>query len=223
MALCKTCGERETESGPYCPNCLAAKLDVPIGQPRSDLAKTAVNPDSPYRCAICGDEPVALAHAVCATCKAKVATISAGGARPASVRAATIIPSGNASHGNQKQSALWLAIALSLAANVVLGFVVADLRNDLDDSGARLAAEVSSATAEINNSVDSALSQLDEVDEVQDDVDDLETALFGFGGPPFGESDVVGELRSGVTEAKDCVNNLVRDLVFDSFFLSRCY
>lgn len=111
-------------------------------------------------------------------------------------------------------------IVLSLAANAGLGYVVWVLRQDLDNSKARLDTEVSAAETRLTAITQEAMSQVPDVDAVRRDVEsvvsdvqDLEDTLFGPSGPGY-QSNALGSLQGDVrglkgdmSSLKFCVNN----------------
>jgi hypothetical protein len=124
-----------------------------------------------------------------------------------------------------------ILVVLSLAVNAGLGYMVWVLRQDLDNSNARLNEEVSAAKARLDADVSAAetrladitqeaMTQVPDVDALRRDVqsveanvDDLEATLFGPAGAGL-QSDAVGSLqrdirghKSDTESLKFCVNN----------------
>jgi hypothetical protein len=113
-----------------------------------------------------------------------------------------------------------ILVVLSLAVNAGLGYMVWVLRQDLDNSNARLNAEVSAAKTRLADITREAMAQVPDVDAVRRDVqsveanvDDLEVAFFGPAGTGL-QSDAVGSLqrdirglKSDTESLKFCVNN----------------
>jgi hypothetical protein len=115
---------------------------------------------------------------------------------------------------------LGVLVVLSLAANVGLGYFTWVLRDDLDNSRARLGAEVSAAETRLTAITQEVMAEVPDVDDVrrdveslQADVDDLENTLFGPTGAGF-ETDALGSLQDDVRSLKGdvaalkfCVNS----------------
>lgn len=122
-------------------------------------------------------------------------------------------------------------VIFSLAVNAGLGYMVWVLRQDLDNSNARLDAEVSAAETRLNTEVSAAETRLAEITQeamaqvpdvdavrrdlrsVETDVEDLEATLFGPAGAGF-QLDAMGSVQRDVRAVKGdvdalkfCVNN----------------
>jgi hypothetical protein len=110
--------------------------------------------------------------------------------------------------GSSSGRASWavrLFLALSVLANVALGFGYVELRQDLDGADERIDETAADAEESIELATASALAEIPDTDQLDTDVAmlqremrDLEKALFGVGGTPIAQSDMVGKLRQDI-------------------------
>ena len=107
--------------------------------------------------------------------------------------------------GSSSSKASWtvrLFLTLSVLANAALAFGYVELRQDLDGAGDRIDESAADAEESIELATATALAAIPDTDQLDRDVGtlqremrELERALFGFGGTPVAQSDMIGKLR----------------------------
>lgn len=98
-----------------------------------------------------------------------------------------------------------LLIAVSILANAALAYGYVELRNDLDGADDRIDESAADAKESIELATASALAEIPDTDRLDSDVDALERdlgalekVLFGFGGAPAFQNNVIGKLRQDI-------------------------
>ena len=126
-----------------------------------------------------------------------------------------------------------MLLAISLMANIALGYVVAELRSDFDNASAVLDDKLVEAEDRLDARIASAEQRIPDVDDIQNDLTDLERATFGPLGPRF-QTNAIGTLEDEIDSLKSCFNrnlftafNNFERYVFNdyafTYYIPRCF
>jgi hypothetical protein len=102
------------------------------------------------------------------------------------------------------RSVRWL-LAVSILANAALAYGYFELRQDLDGADDRIDESAADAEEGIELATAAALAEIpvsvrldSDVATLQREMSDLERALFGFGGAPAAQTNMIGKLRQDI-------------------------
>ena len=107
--------------------------------------------------------------------------------------------------GERPSRAVRLLLTVSILANAGLAYGYLELRKDLDSADDRMDESAADAEEMIELATASALAKIPDTDQLDTDVatlqremSDLQKALFGFGGTPVAQSNMLGKLRQDI-------------------------